>query len=164
MTGRSVRDRDDPGQHGDHRPSQPSGLRQSHTPSSRGSSQDSGPAFRSAVEPQASSSMAVSGVAPSESTGLLSGADNPGSARRSSDAHPGVCTHGTFSPRPTSPEPESFTFPDTSESGRLLDSEVTHVQEDDGWKGWFSGRMRTKRMGQSRELAQRAGFKDTPLM
>jgi hypothetical protein len=63
---------------------------------------------------------------------------------------------------------ESFPFAGddavTAPSAGLFDNSSSQASIDESWKKWFSGRIRTKKMGQSRELAQQAGFRDTPLM
>lgn len=161
MTGRPSHHREDSSSNNGHRPAQPSSLRQSHAPSSRESSQDSGPAFRHAV----TSGDDTGHTDVNESTPLIPADDT--THRRSSAVHPGVCEHGTFSPRPMTPdETFPFTRDDTVDagSGGLFDNSSSQASIDDGWKKWFSGRIRTKKMGQSRELAQQAGFRDTPLM
>lgn len=161
MTGRPTHSREDSSSNNHHRPAQPSTLRQSHAASSRESSQDSLPAFSRAVDHDA--------VVASESTPLIP-SDDASSRRRSSAVHPGVCEHGTFSPRPLTPT-EGFGYPGDDDylaaagAGGLGDSTVSSSSgEEGGWKKWFTGRIRTKKMGQSRELAQRAGFQDSTLM
>ncbi|KAK2609259.1 hypothetical protein QQS21_002194 [Conoideocrella luteorostrata] len=162
MAGRPTHSREDSSSNNGHKPAQPSSLRQSQAASSRESSQDSGPAFRHAV----SSPAPVDDARPdaSESTPLIPADSHQ---RRRSTVHPGVCEHGTFSPRPMTPE-EGFPFtPDdtvNADPGGSFENSVSQPSSEDGWKKWFGGRIRTKRMGQSRELAQLAGFRDTPLM
>ncbi|EFY92935.1 sulfate transporter [Metarhizium acridum CQMa 102] len=151
-----------------HRPAQPSSLRQSHAASSRDSSQDSGPAFRQAVPSRddAARGDATIGGNTDESTPLIPDGGST-ERRRSSAVHPGVCNHGTFSPRPMTPD-EAFpiTRDDIVTTGPdgLFDNSSFQASIEEGWKKWFSGRIRTKRMGETRELAHRAGFRDTPLM
>ncbi|CCE29460.1 related to sulphate transporter proteins [Claviceps purpurea 20.1] len=168
MTGQPARRREDSSSNNDHRPLQPSTLRQSHVASSRESSQDSGPEFREALPPSSPDEYEHR-TNPSESTPLIPAER---SRRRRSTAHPGICEHGTFSPRPTSPLEAEFPFPagataaDADSTG-LFDNSAYKTSSDGGiagWKLWFGGRMRTRKMGQSRELAQQAGFHDTPLM
>ncbi|KAG5948545.1 hypothetical protein E4U60_001458 [Claviceps pazoutovae] len=169
MTGPPARRREDSSSNNDHRPLQPSTLRQSHVASSRESSQDSGPEFREALPPSSPDENEQRRKNPSESTPLIPAER---SRRRRSTAHPGVCEHGTFSPRPTSPLEAEFPFPagataaDADTTG-LFDNSACKPSSDGGiagWKLWFGGRMRTRKMDQSRELAQQAGIHDTPLM
>lgn len=173
MTGRPSKHgrEDSSSNNGHHRPSQPSSLRHSHAAPSRESSQDSGPAFRNAAVPVDADAIARPAV-DDESAPLLPAATDSHRRRRST-VHPGVCEHGTFSPRPVSPD-DGFPFPRSGGGSRhgaghvetpdLFDSPASQPSPDAGWKQWFHGRMRTKKMGQSRELAQLAGFRDTPLM
>ncbi|GAO14967.1 hypothetical protein UVI_02028050 [Ustilaginoidea virens] len=146
-----------------HGPAQPSSCPRNLAALSRDSSQDSGPAFRHAVSSPAPNDRVQASF--TESTPLIaSGARE----RRRSTVHPGVCEHGTFSPRPMSPD-EAFPFTSNGtvhqDPRALFDSSSdSQSSSDDGWKKWFGGRMRTKKMGQSRVLAERAGFHDTPLM
>lgn len=141
---------------GDYRPVQPSSLRQSHRPSSRSrpSSNETPP----------------EGIFASESTPLV---PNQGSSSHCY-AHAGPCRHGTFSPRPESPtgEPLFLRHPDSDGSSTpgsgtripVLDSAITSIVGHDDWKKWLKKRIRTKKMGQSSELAAEAGIRDTPLM
>ncbi|KAI6778365.1 putative sulfate transporter-like protein [Emericellopsis cladophorae] len=134
---------------GDYRPSQPSTLRQSHRPSSRGP-----PSESTSNGPAASSD---------ESSPLLD---------RSSDApsgHDESCAHGTFSPRPESPahgrtNSDGFSTPGSGTHIPALDDALTNIIGHDDWKHWLKKRIRTKKMGQSSELAAEAGIRDTPLM
>ncbi|KAG5928616.1 hypothetical protein E4U42_000331 [Claviceps africana] len=167
MAGRPMRRRQDSSSSNPHQPLQPSALRESHVASAWESSQEGGPAFRPALPP---SSCADDGhPAVDESTPLIP-ADT--SRRRRSAVHPGVCEHGTFSPRPTSPyEGEAgYTFPAAdalagAESSTVLENgDASKTSATQGWKVWFGGRMRTRKMGQSSQLAQQAGVRDTPLM
>ncbi|GAB0133878.1 hypothetical protein EsDP_00002272 [Epichloe bromicola] len=163
MAGRSTHSREDSSSNNGHRPTQPSALRKSHAASSRESSRDSGPAFRHAIT---SPSCGDEGKPDANESTPLIPADT--SERRRSTVHPGLCEHGTFSPRPVSPcEGElPFTREDivVTDSCRLIENSVSQTCSNDGWKKWFGGRIRTKKMGQSRELAQQAGIHDTPLM
>lgn len=130
-----------------HRPLQPSALRQSHTPpvARRAHSQGSNVASRRPM---------VDGPA-GESMPLVAHA-----------AHPGACNHGTFSPRPSSPTngPGNGDAVGSAASVVSLESAVSHLGGTDDWKRWLKARMRTKKMGQSSQLAQQAGFRFTPLM
>ncbi|KAG8417218.1 hypothetical protein J3459_012511 [Metarhizium acridum] len=168
MMGRPSHHRADSSSSKSHRPAQPSSLRQSHAASSRDSSQDSGPAFRQAVPSRddAARGDATIGGNTDESTPLIPDGGST-ERRRSSAVHPGVCNHGTFSPRPMTPD-EAFpiTRDDIVTTGPdgLFDNSSFQASIEEGWKKWFSGRIRTKRMGETRELAHRAGFRDTPLM
>lgn len=54
--------------------------------------------------------------------------------------------------------------PGTGTNIAVLDTAITHIVGHDDWKRWLKKRMRTKKMGQSSELAERAGFRDTPYM
>ena len=173
-----------------HRPAQPSALRQSHTPASAEQNDDAtglggdgqfSPPESPPMSPEPAASprpfvpvTSMGGMfAASESTPLIPDASRQ---RRSSvnPAHPGVCTHGTFSPRASTPEGRSGALEDDTDddsetpgSGTTiaaLDKVISHVVGHDDWKGWFKKTMRTRKMGQSSELAERAGFRDTPLM
>jgi hypothetical protein len=78
----------------------------------------------------------------------------------------GVCTHGTFSPRPSSPVGygANSIFSDISSDTIGQAGSAGGDRPDDDWKKWLKRRMRTKKMGKSRHLAAQAGFTDTPLM
>ncbi|KAK5996866.1 Putative sulfate transporter [Cladobotryum mycophilum] len=143
----------------DHRPAHPSSLRQSHSPSGRpGSTGSDGGKASSSTEP----------LIPSELSPLIPGGAQ--SSRSTHPAHGGVCTHGTFSPRPSTPSGGLF--------GQSFDSTVYNTQEseaDDGvykddtqdnadWRRRLGNLLRTKKMGQTSELAEQAGFRDTPFM
>jgi hypothetical protein len=84
------------------------------------------------------------------------------------DAGAGPGTHGTFSPRASSPVNGIFSgsTDDESESqgsGGNNGIFASLVGGDD-WKRWLARRMRTTKMGHSSELAEQAGFRDTPFM
>lgn len=173
----------------DHRPAQPSSLRHTHRVpgSDDGASDDGGVGDRhsSAGEhpqapgqqlprPGSTASSPRGGIFASESTPLIS--DHP-ERRPTHPAHGGLCTHGTFSPRPSSPVDASggresydgYVEDDASSSVSgtrilVLDSAISHIVGHDDWKRWLKKRVRTKKMGQSSELAEQAGIRDTPLM
>ena len=165
----------------DHRPLQPSTLRQSHTPASRrGSSQgsDSAAARQPDTSPASSSasSQRKQAAAATESTPLIpaDGQQHEQHQRRD-PAHPGICTHGTFSPRPSSPADGIFggrllddmTASETTASeppSGVLDNAMSNILGTDDWKVWIKRRIRTKKVTQSTELAQQAGFRFTPMM
>lgn len=46
----------------------------------------------------------------------------------------------------------------------VLDDAITTIVGHEGWKKWLKKRMRTKKMGNSSRLAERAGVEDTTLM
>ncbi len=46
----------------------------------------------------------------------------------------------------------------------VLDDAISAVVGNDDWKHWLKKRMRTRKMGQSSELAEQAGIRDTNLM
>ncbi|KAL7806399.1 sulfate transporter family domain-containing protein [Trichoderma aethiopicum] len=129
----------------DHRPLQPSTLRQSHTPPSRPGSGDSNSS-------DAYPSIATVG----ESTPLIR------------DGQSGQ--HGTFSPRGYSPINGLFSgSTDDGDDDGERESEgqggfFASLTASDEWKRWLSRRMRTTKMGQSSEIAEQAGFRDTPFM
>lgn len=129
----------------DHRPLQPSTLRQSHTPPSRPGSGDSN-----------SSDAYPSIAAVGESTPLIR------------DGQSGQ--HGTFSPRGYSPINGLFSgSTDDGDDDGERESEgqggfFASLTASDEWKRWLSRRMRTTKMGQSSEIAEQAGFRDTPFM
>ncbi|KAF4976597.1 hypothetical protein FZEAL_6757 [Fusarium zealandicum] len=169
----------------DHRPSQPSALRQalnaqrSGEDSSRprsndgGSSPTSGHFASPPASPGPATRASIDNIFASESTPLMQSSDSPLNRRRGSihPAHPGVCSHGTFSPRPTSP---TMTMRSIDEDGSetagsgthipALDNAITTIVGHEDWKRWLSRRMRTKKMGHSSVLAEQAGFEDTSLM
>ncbi|KAH6889326.1 sulfate transporter family-domain-containing protein [Thelonectria olida] len=158
----------------DHRPAQPSALRQAFS-ARHGSSDDrddEGAAFSPPTSPGPASRAAISYAFASESTPLIQG-QSSSNARRNSihPAHPGVCSHGTFSPRPSSPTLTArSTDADGSDTGAsgthipVLDDAITTIVGHDDWKRWLKRRIRTKTMGHSSRLAEQAGFQDTPLM
>jgi hypothetical protein len=83
-------------------------------------------------------------------------------------AHEGPCTHGTFSPRPTSPssiltDPLS---PTESEAEASIDGVLSgrSHRRQGSWKRQLASKMRSKKMSTSRELAERHGIKDSALM
>lgn len=140
----------------DHRPAQPSALRQ-------------------AASPPASPGQGatINEIFANESTPLIDGDSQRPTQRRGSvhPAHPGVCSHGTFSPRPMSP---TLTMRSTDEDGSetagsgthipVLDNAITTIVGHEDWKKWLKKRMRTKTMGHSSMLAEQAGFEDTAFM
>ncbi|CAG9976047.1 unnamed protein product [Clonostachys byssicola] len=142
---------------GDYRPSQPSGLRQSHRV----------PSVSNQLAEGAASAQA------SESTPLIQGQIIEPSHRRPSihPAHEGLCTHGTFSPRAESPTEAFFgnwddegPTPDPNNKNSDSDSSLPNFTPSDDWHRWLRRRIKTRKMGQSSELAQQAGIRDTPLM
>lgn len=84
--------------------------------------------------------------------------------------HPGACDHGTFSPRASSPIVESIHGHGHGIGGVLgdgsspIDMYSAPSGGSDDWKAWLKSKMKTTKMGQSRELAERAGVNDTTLM
>lgn len=160
---------------GDYRPAQPSSLRRSHRPSSispgahDGSGSEASPSATPIQTASPGSAMrTTSGGFFDETTPLVT------SDRRSTvhPAHGGVCTHGTFSPRPESPtEPtiqcpssDGSTTPGSGTKIPFVDNAITSVVGHDDWKKWLKKCIRTRKMGQSSELAEAAGIQDTPLM
>lgn len=139
--------------HHPHQPAQPSNLRQSHTPSGRASDLDG--SGNDADRPSSSSSRGPRAAA-TESTPLI----QPDYSTHCSNAHPGACDHGTFSPRASTPT-NTFRSDTGTSSGGLFDSSTLTGSED--WKSWFGMRMKTRKMGRSTELAERAGL-NTNLM
>ncbi|KAL7954696.1 sulfate transporter family domain-containing protein [Trichoderma compactum] len=134
----------------DHRPLQPSTLRQSHTPPSRPGSGDS---QSSDVYP---SIMAIGDSFASESTPLIQ------------DDQSGPRGHGTFNPQSSSP-PNGLFGGSIDDDGETQDNGsnggfFSSLSGNDDWKRWLSRRMRTTKMGHSSELAEQAGFRDTPFM
>lgn len=159
----------------EYRPAQPSALRQSLSAQHPYIDEEGRAASTSVLpsSPPRSPSPAqqerpsLTGVLASESTPLLP------SQRRGSihPAHPGVCSHGTFSPRPMSPATTAGGYDDesseTAGSGThipVLDDAITTIVGHEDWKRWLKKRMTTKKMGNSSRLAQRAGVQDTPYM
>lgn len=154
MTGRPSHPREDSSSSQPHRPAQPSTLRQSYTPPSRPGSDGS----NQGDDASPSSSRPVDGAA-DESTPLI----QPNSFTTST-AHPGACNHGTFSPRAATPPNDLSHILDASEEDNNSEGLFSHTTGNDDWKQWLKSRMKTKKMGQSSEIAERAGFRDTPLM
>lgn len=178
----------------DHRPVQPSSLRQAHPlPGSDdgdengsgsgdngagGSSNRKGdrpktPSRQPAKETDTTASPPRGGIFTSESTPLIQGqgSDRPQGRSSVHPAHGGACGHGTFSPRPSSPATSLRDGDDdttsSSASGTqipVLDSAISHIVGHDDWKRWLKKRVRTKKMGHSSALAEQAGIRDTPLM
>lgn len=174
MSGRSSHSRTNSTSN-EYRPAQPSALRQSLTAQhpyideeGRAAASTTAIPFSPPESPsQSPGRTAVTGVLTSESTPLLP------SQRRGSfhPAHPGVCSHGTFSPRPMSPATITEGFDDgasdTAASGThipVLDDAITTIVGHEDWKKWLKKRMTTKKMGNSSRLAERAGVQDTPYM
>jgi hypothetical protein len=46
----------------------------------------------------------------------------------------------------------------------VLDNAISHIVGHEDWKKWLKRRIRTKKMGQSSQLAEQAGLHDTTLM
>jgi hypothetical protein len=161
----------------DHRPANPSGLRQSYTVSSPlrstatngdgqnreypGSESSQCAEHDHAVDvnedPQASHA--------TETTSLLATvlSDDP--------VHPGPCNHGTFSPRPASPSASLLSAggdrpssPDSDSSMPPLGSIISDMISKGDWRNRLAKRMKSKTMSNSSVLAQQAGFKDTRVM
>lgn len=164
--------------HTDHRPAQPSALRQALSAQNRSDSDNgsgsSAPMASPPASPGPTSGAPISEIFASESTPLMQGNSTTSTNHRRSSihpAHPGVCSHGTFSPRPSSP---AMTMQSTDEDGSdtggsgthipVLDSAITTIVGHDDWKRWLKKRMRTKKMGHSSVLAEQAGFEDTAFM
>ncbi|RSL76824.1 hypothetical protein CEP51_009614 [Fusarium floridanum] len=164
--------------HTDHRPAQPSALRQALSAQNRSDSDNgtgsSAPMASPPASPGPTSGAAISEIFASESTPLMQGNNTTSTNHRRSSvhpAHPGLCSHGTFSPRPSSP---AMTMQSTDEDGSdtggsgthipVLDSAITTIVGHDDWKRWLKKRMRTKKMGHSSVLAEQAGFEDTAFM
>lgn len=152
---------------GDYRPAQPSNLRQSHRVPSI-SAHHSDPHGSSTILP----SEATSSAEATESTPLIQGQIIEPRGRRPSihPAHDGLCTHGTFSPRASSPTEPFFNQNWDDESTSAAGSSHKHSDSDsavpgnEDWQRWLKRRIKTRRMGQSRELAEQAGIRDTPMM
>jgi hypothetical protein len=154
-----------------HRPNNPSSLRQAITANRAGQPVDN--LNRPATPPSPGPAF----ISRNETAPLL---QDSSSGRRPSvhPAHAGYCTHGTFSPRPSSPTGQSFegyrdedgslaAGEETPESGTtiaVLDNAISHIIGHEDWKKWLKRRMRTKKMGHSSQLAEQAGLQDTNLM
>ncbi|KAH7241150.1 sulfate transporter family-domain-containing protein [Fusarium redolens] len=167
----------------DHRPTQPSALRQalnahdrneSENPTAEGSTTPtSAPAASPPGSPGHPPGATINEIFANETTPLIDGNNQGSNPRRGSvhPAHPGVCSHGTFSPRPMSP---TLTMRSTDEDGSetagsgthipVLDNAITTIVGHEDWKKWLKKRMRTKTMGHSSMLAEQAGFEDTAFM
>lgn len=159
----------------DHRPAQPSALRQAFSArhDSSDNREDQGTVPSPPTSPGPASRAAISYAFASESTPLIQGQPDSSNSRRNGihPAHPGVCSHGTFSPRPSSPTITAHSIDDdgsdTAGSGThipVLDDAITTIVGHDDWKRWLKHRIRTKKMGHSRVLAEQAGFEDTTSM
>lgn len=46
----------------------------------------------------------------------------------------------------------------------VLDDAISHIMGHEDWKRWLKKRMRTKKMGQSNELAEQAGIQHITFM
>lgn len=164
-----------------HAPSTPSGLRRAYT-----ASPDSLPSNSpsNSPSPDVSSSSAARETspprrpghsrAPSETTALLR------DALDREHAHEGPCSHGTFSPQPSSPTNGFSRSLNASLNGSrapspgassesslpIIDSVVAYVAAKGApdWRKRWAKRMRTKTMGRSSELAERHGVKDSAFM
>ena len=152
MTGRPTHSRESSSYN--HRPSQPSALRNSYT-----AAQSSTFTNRHSQDDSEDTS---------ESTPLFSSQDRD---RHRSQAHEGACSHGTCSPRPCTPDNETLgtgsdgsRTPATGTTIAVLDDAITNIMGNDDWKKWMKKKMKTRKMGQSHALAEQNGFKDTPLM
>lgn len=167
----------------DHRPTQPSALRQALSAQGRNQndsstlgspgSPTSAPVASPPESPGHPHGATINEIFANESTPLIDGNKQRPSNRRGSvhPAHPGVCSHGTFSPRPMSP---TLTMRSTDEDGSetagsgthipVLDNAITTIVGHEDWKRWLKKRMRTKTMGHSSMLAEQAGFEDTAYM
>jgi hypothetical protein len=163
----------------DHRPTNPSGLRQAYTANSppRRPSSDAGPSSSPETSPKSSPYLLDDDVShagpslprpllsPNESTALLQDVLHD-------HAHPGPCTHGTFSPRAQSPA-VIIRNPDGVERSASMDSEgdmpvidsvIAGITGNREWRKKWARRMRSKKMSTSSVLAERAGFQDTTVM
>lgn len=167
----------------DHRPTQPSALRQalsahdrneSESPAAEGSTTPTSiPVASPPDSPGHPPGATIHEIFANETTPLIDGNNQRSNTRRGSvhPAHPGVCSHGTFSPRPMSP---TLTMRSTDEDGSetagsgthipVLDNAITTIVGHEDWKKWLKKRMRTKTMGHSSMLAEQAGFEDTAFM
>lgn len=164
-----------------HAPSTPSGLRRTYTPSPDSLPSDSPANSSSPDVPGTSASREPSpprrpghSRAPSETTALLR------DALGREHAHEGPCSHGTFSPQPSSPTNGFSRSVNASLNGSrapspgassesslpIIDSVVAYVAAKGApdWRKRWAKRMRTKTMGRSSELAQRHGVKDNAFM
>lgn len=112
-------------------------------------------------------------AAPTGSGGVFTSEGTPLMGDRRSETFPadGAYRHGTFSPRPETPDQplrgsssDGASSPGSGTRIPALDNAISNVMGSDDWKRWLRKRMRTKKMGQSSELAEQAGIRDTPLM
>jgi len=141
-----------------HQPLNPSSLRQTPPSSLNGDSRD-----RSTDDDIMHPTVPATATTTTEETALL---------RRDRDhklPHPGPPAHGTFLPRPTSPNAgsgDSLSASNTSSQGNLLlaGSRRRIAGGNNGWASWLAKRVRSKKMSQTSALASSAGFKDTPGM
>lgn len=106
----------------------------------------------------------------SERTSLLRNVLNDGQC-----VHPGLCNHGTFSPRPCSPAASMGSsgsgFDSTAGSSNqpmpILDGLINSLdgsRDSAGWRRSLVQIVRSKKMSSSNELAERHGLSDTGLM
>ena len=109
---------------------------------------------------------------PSETTALLQKA-----LSNTSCNHAGPCTHGTFSPRPSSPSPSDRSYgTDIGSSGDgsarpmpipILDGLITSItgsRDSGNWRRSLAKKVRSKKMSTSSVLAERHGLTDTGSM
>lgn len=154
-----------------HAPSTPSGLRQIYTASTDSTSDSASHTASDASNPRSPPNRSP---LPSETTALLS------DALYCEHAHDGPCDHGTFSPRPASPEasygrvnnPSQLdsraASPGASSENSLpiLDSVVAYVAAKGApdWRKRWAKRIKSKTMHRSSELAERHGVEDSAYM
>ncbi|KAI1809244.1 sulfate transporter 4.1 [Poronia punctata] len=143
----------------DHAPSTPSGLRQSRTVSLSSTS--------SSTSSLSSSSVATSHRMDQHEHPTTSTSSSPGNENTSllyhEHAHGGPCSHGTFSPRATSPLRDLRTI---SEEEPLLGSGGSSSPgEHSTWTRVFSNKIsnkiKSKKMATSSALAERHGVQDS---
>ena len=169
----------------DHKPQQPSHLRQSYTASSpsagieavdHAANYNSSPEL-SPLSPPARPDTEVPLGGPSLSQPILRTPNEQTALLRGwlhEDAHEGPCNHGTFSPRPQSPGQSSTRASDADQDSLadrlpvtdipVLDSVIARMAPEVSWRRRWAARMRSKKMSTSSVLAQQAGFKDTTAM
>ncbi|KAK8051479.1 sulfate transporter 4.1 [Apiospora rasikravindrae] len=151
-------------QAGDHAPLNPSGLRQSQTLSSTSLHRENQDGTHFASSPDATDVQDYEVSRPGPSSPKSPDESTETTSLLHEHAHPGPCSHGTFSPRAGSPMGSSYKTTDT-DTGSLAGSE----QDGDraariSWKRALSAKVKSKKMTSSGALAEQHGFKDSPLM
>lgn len=178
----------------DHAPTQPSGLRQSHTAASYESLDDSHPhrddspplspcSPRAHDDDERIPGLSIAGPSrpaqpsrepPTERTSLLAsvGAEYRDHSADGACNHGVLCNHGTFSPRPMSPtdgaaDQHAMSGSESDGSLPAIDASLSPEEarkKRKSWKKQLASRMKSKKMSTSSALAERHGVRDSAFM